>query len=112
MRPQPDDGVLLDAYSQKVIQAVDTVGPAVVKIDAARGGGSGVLFTPDGLIPASQLCIECAPIVSAYVEPVFAAERAHLVSTPLSAYTRPLAGRRRPCTWTTEGDAALTESAS
>ena len=50
MLPQPDDGALLDAYSTAVIGAVDTVGPAVVKIDAARGGGSGVLFTPDGLV--------------------------------------------------------------
>jgi S1-C subfamily serine protease len=48
--PQPDDAVLLDAYSSAVIHAVETVGPAVVKIDAAKGGGSGVLFTPDGLI--------------------------------------------------------------
>src|SRR5215212_5595773 len=48
--PQPDDSVLLDAYSQAVIHAVDIVGPAVVKIEAARGGGSGVVFTPDGLI--------------------------------------------------------------
>jgi S1-C subfamily serine protease len=48
--PQTDDAVLLDAYSSAVIQAVETVGPAVVKIDAERGGGSGVLFTPDGLI--------------------------------------------------------------
>ena len=50
MLAQPDDATLLDAYSSAVIHAVDTVGPAVVKIDAARGGGSGVLFTPDGLI--------------------------------------------------------------
>src|SRR4029079_14677014 len=50
MLPQPDDGALLDAYSSAVIHAVETVGPAVVKIDAAKGGGSGVLFTPDGLI--------------------------------------------------------------
>jgi len=48
--PQPDDAVLLDAYSSAVIQAVEAVGPAVVKIDAAKGGGSGVLFTPDGLV--------------------------------------------------------------
>jgi S1-C subfamily serine protease len=40
----------LDAYSSAVVSAVETVGPAVVKIDAAKGGGSGVLFTPDGLI--------------------------------------------------------------
>ena len=50
MLVQPDDGVLLDSYSTAVIHAVETVGPAVVKIDAAKGGGSGVLFTPDGLI--------------------------------------------------------------
>jgi S1-C subfamily serine protease len=50
MLPQPDDAVLLDAYSSAVIHAVETVGPAVVKIDAGHGGGSGVLFTPDGLI--------------------------------------------------------------
>lgn len=32
------------------MRAVDLVAPAVVKIDAARGGGSGVVFTPDGLV--------------------------------------------------------------
>jgi S1-C subfamily serine protease len=45
-----DDGALLDAYSRAVVRAVEKVGPAVVKIDVDRGGGSGVLFTPDGLI--------------------------------------------------------------
>src|SRR3954464_8405798 len=50
MLPQANDAALLDAYSAAVIHAVETVGSAVVKIEAARGGGSGVLFTPDGLI--------------------------------------------------------------
>jgi S1-C subfamily serine protease len=48
--PQPNDAELLDAYSSAVTRAVDLVGPAVVKIDAGRGSGSGVIFTPDGLI--------------------------------------------------------------
>jgi S1-C subfamily serine protease len=46
----PDDSDLLDAYSRSVIGAVEKVGPAVVKIDVDRGGGSGVVFTPDGLV--------------------------------------------------------------
>ena len=50
MIPQPDDVALLDAYSRAVIDAVDRVGPAVVKVDVPRGGGSGVVFTPDGLV--------------------------------------------------------------
>ncbi len=49
-QPLPNDDDLLDAYSRAVIHAVDAVGPAVVKIDAERGGGSGVVFTPDGLV--------------------------------------------------------------
>ena len=48
------DDDLLDAYSRSVIQAVETTGPAVVKIELDRAGtggvGSGVLFTPDGFI--------------------------------------------------------------
>jgi S1-C subfamily serine protease len=48
---------LLDAYSLAVIDVVERVGPAVVRLDvkngkaAARGGtGSGVVVAPDGLI--------------------------------------------------------------
>ena len=48
MIPRPNDAELLDAYSEAVIRSVETVGPAVIKIEAGRAGGSGVIFTPDG----------------------------------------------------------------
>jgi len=44
------DRILLDAYSQAVIGAVERAGPAVVRVEATGGGGSGVLFTPDGFL--------------------------------------------------------------
>lgn len=45
-----DDDQLLDAYSRAVTRVVETVGPAVVKIQSDRSSGSGVIFTPDGLV--------------------------------------------------------------
>src|SRR5437867_7124197 len=53
--PTPSDVQLLDAYSKAVVHVVERVGPAVVGVTVrARrgraGGGSGVLFTPDGYI--------------------------------------------------------------
>jgi len=44
------DGELLDAYSDAVVHAVQAIGPAVVRVERARSGGSGVIFTPDGFV--------------------------------------------------------------
>jgi len=50
MLPRPNDEHLLDAYSRAVTTAVDLVSPAVARIDTERGGGSGVVLSPDGLV--------------------------------------------------------------
>jgi S1-C subfamily serine protease len=46
----PADRALLDAYSHAVTTAVDRASPAVARIEAERGGGAGVVLSPDGLI--------------------------------------------------------------
>src|SRR5437868_5243353 len=48
--PPPSDEEVLDAYSHAVTSVVDAVGPAVVSVSLRHGGGSGVLFTPDGYL--------------------------------------------------------------
>src|SRR5262249_23297603 len=55
--PADDDRELLDAYSRAVIDVVDRIGPAVVRLDTyagdksrRTGSGSGVIVAPDRLV--------------------------------------------------------------
>ena len=53
-----EDAALLDAYSQAVVTAVEAAAPAVARIDAGRGSGSGVVLTPDGFLLTNHHVID------------------------------------------------------
>ena len=66
-----DDQLLFDAYSQAVVDVVDRVGPAVVRVETPpdrekrqRGGtGSGVVISPDGLVLTNSHVVQGASAV-------------------------------------------------
>jgi S1-C subfamily serine protease len=64
---------LLDAYSRKVVDAVDSVGPAVVHVGVSKGQrqagqGSGVVISPDGLILTNNHVVAGAEAISVTAE--------------------------------------------
>ena len=106
MIPHTDDAHLLDAYSTAVTEAVEAVGPAVVKIDAGRGSGSGVLFTPDGLILTNCHVVDRARAMSIVMADgsVAAGEPIGVDADTDLAVVRIDASNGSPLPWATLGD--------
>jgi S1-C subfamily serine protease len=67
-----DDAVLMDAYSNAVVDVVDRVSPAVVHVQVrgsrngrmSQGSGSGVVVSPDGLVLTNNHVIDGAQNIS------------------------------------------------
>lgn len=56
--PAEDAAEVLDAYSRAVMTVVDRVAPSVVQVVDGRGGGSGVVITPDGYVLTNAHVVE------------------------------------------------------
>ena len=106
MLPLPDarpDRVLLDAYSEAVIAAVDQVGPAVARVEVGRGGGSGVVFTPDGFVLTNSHVVHGATDITVTL-PDGRAMRAELIGEDAATDLAVLRAAGEALPWARVGD--------
>lgn len=62
----PSEAEVLDAYSQAVVNVVETVSPAVISVSSGQHGmGSGFLISPDGYALTNSHVVEGRPKVKA-----------------------------------------------
>jgi S1-C subfamily serine protease len=60
---QAEPASILEALSDQFVRVVERISPAVVNVRSGRGGGSGVVITPDGYVLTNAHVVSEAPRV-------------------------------------------------